>query len=396
VIALHASRAGGAEVYTVGLVRTLAARGHRVTLICHEADVDLGPGVEVRIVPRPAYDQLPVLWRLRPLLLMRSAVRELRRLRLDPPDVVIGSAQQLTWAHGRVFPSTPLIYMGHATIAPLFVDASPVGSGLQRRIAVGLSRALERRAINRAVRTLRFSRTACEAMEAYYGAAIQPRFEVVPAPVDLPGASASAAPGTHTPPRLLYLGRLAETKNVHLLIDALGELSGLPWHLDIVGAGEERPRIEQLIARHGLNDRITLHGQQDDVPRFYREADLFVFPSRMENFSLALLEAMSYGLPALTIQRDGGRFQNAHHEFIRDGENGFLVNGEDGFRTRLRALLTDPAVSSTLATVGHGARAYVEARHVWPVHAAQLEAVFDEVCATHAPRPTTAPQHLHA
>src|SRR5581483_9143428 len=166
VIALQASRAGGAEVYTVGLVRTLAARGHRVTLICHECDVDFsgdGPNVAVRIVPRPAYDQLPMLWRLRPLLLMRSALRELRRLRLDFPDVVIGSAQQLTWAHGRLFPSTPLLYMGHATIAPLFVDASPVGSGLQRRIAVGLSRELERRAINRAVRTLRFSRTACEA-----------------------------------------------------------------------------------------------------------------------------------------------------------------------------------------------------------------------------------------
>jgi glycosyltransferase involved in cell wall biosynthesis len=377
VIARYANRAGGAEVYTTGLVRTLAARGHHVTLICHDAEPSLCPGVDIRTVPLPGYHAWPIAWRLRPLLLLPSSWRDLARLGLDRADAVITSPHQLTWAYTRCFPDVPLIYMPHATIAPQYVAASPSGIGLQRRLAVRVSHVLERWTINRAARTLHFSKAGCAEMARYYGAAIRPRFEIVPAPVDLPDRQAS--PGRGRPLRLLYVGRLAEAKNVHVLVVGLAKAPAFPsWHLDIVGDGEERERIERLIATHGLGDRVTLHGQRDDVARFYETADLFVFPSRMENFSLALLEAMSFGLPALTMRADGVRVQNAHHEFIEDGVNGFLVSGDDGFQERLARLIADP---SSLPAVGRGARAYVERRHGWSIYATRIEQIIDELAA---------------
>jgi glycosyltransferase involved in cell wall biosynthesis len=386
VLALFANRAGGAEVYTTGLVRTLADRGHDVTLICHDADRQLVPGVSVRILPRPDHDDTPLIWRIRPLLLMRQHLRDLRRLRLETPDVAIGSAQYLTWAYGRCLPSVPLFYMPHAVVAPRLVEGYKWGSGLQRRLALTVSARLERQALNRAAWTIRLSEIGCRAMERFYGASVTPRFAVLPAPVDLP-APTRRARGRDV--RLLFIGRLAETKNVHFLLDTVAGLPPIGWTLDIVGDGEERARLEALAARHGLGDRVTFHGHQDDVGRFYAAADLFVFPSRMESFGLVLLEAMSHGLPALTIRHDGVRYENANHEFIQDDVTGFLADGEDGFRQRLVQLLADP---EPLDATGARARAVVEREHTWTAHVSNLESLIAEALPVPGdPRPAGAP-----
>lgn len=389
VVALFANRQGGAEVYTTGLVRTLAARGHDVTLICHEADSDLIPGVRVRLVPRPEHGDLPLLWQFRPLLLMRQHLRDLRRLGLEKPDAVIGSAQYLTWAYGRCLPRVPLFYVPHAVVAPRLVENTQFGSSLQRWVALSISARLERQALNRAVRTIRLSEIGCRAMEKFYGDGLDARFAVLPAPVDLPDPPLRARKADV---RLLFVGRLAETKNVHFLLDTVAGLpAALPaagaWTLDIVGDGEERARLEALATARGLRDRVTFHGHQEDVGRFYAAADLFVFPSRMESFGLVLLEAMSYGLPSLTIRHDGVRYENANHEFIQDGVTGFLADGEADFRQRLARLLADPA---PLAAAGRCARAMVERDHTWSAHVTQFESLIAEALTGDA-RPASVP-----
>ncbi|MBB4187171.1 glycosyltransferase involved in cell wall biosynthesis [Sinorhizobium terangae] len=133
------------------------------------------------------------------------------------------------------------------------------------------------------------------------------RFEVmsetgldeVPPPVDRAGRSG--------PTKLLYVGRLVRTKGARDIIRAMALLRDLAVELDIVGEGPERSECETLIASLGLNKRVTLHGwrAKEELPEFYRRADVFVFPSYREPGGNVALEAMGYSLPLVVIDRGG-------------------------------------------------------------------------------------------
>ena len=121
---------------------------------------------------------------------------------------------------------------------------------------------------------------------------------------------------------------------------------------------------------------MTFHGQRDDVHIFYRQADLFVFPSRLENSPLVLLEAMSYSVPTLSIRTDGRRYINANHEIITADQDGFLAKNEDDFVERLRDLLGSP---EQLREIGNQARKTVEKRNRWQDHIQGYERIFAEI-----------------
>jgi len=69
----------------------------------------------------------------------------------------------------------------------------------------------------------------------------------------------------------------------------------------LVGSGEDEEKLKRLCASHDLKEVVTFHGfvEHAEVGRFYEAADVFLFPSFVEGFSLALLEAMSYGLACI-------------------------------------------------------------------------------------------------
>lgn len=101
--------------------------------------------------------------------------------------------------------------------------------------------------------------------------------------------------------RILYVGRLTASKGVDRLIVSLTKLEknlSARIHVDIVGSGEDEPKLCQLCHRHKLDELVTFHGfiEHSKIDSFYKAADIFLFPSFVEGFSLALLEAMSYGL----------------------------------------------------------------------------------------------------
>ena len=186
ILTLEARRSGGAATYSEELVRQLASRGHRVSLICHEAEPELEKVSEVHKLPLPKADQLPWAWRLAVLLRQRDYNRAIRALPLDRPDFVIGSAQQMIPEHLRRFPGVPLIYVPHSLVAPFEVQTIPWPSLLQRWVSAGVFHYLELRALNQARSTIRFTRAGCEALMAYYGKSIKPRFVVLPTPVPIP------------------------------------------------------------------------------------------------------------------------------------------------------------------------------------------------------------------
>lgn len=101
-------------------------------------------------------------------------------------------------------------------------------------------------------------------------------------------------------PIFLYVGRIAVEKNIEAFLDL--DLPGSKW---IVGDGPQR---EALQRRHRGQD-IHWAGAQppDRVARFYRAADVFVFPSRTDTFGLVMLEAMACGLPVAAFDVPGPR-----------------------------------------------------------------------------------------
>jgi glycosyltransferase involved in cell wall biosynthesis len=103
------------------------------------------------------------------------------------------------------------------------------------------------------------------------------------------------------------------------LADAIHAVARVPdAMLAVVGRGDET-RFGAIAAQAGAQDRIIFCGASTRPQDYYAAADVFVFPTRYEAFSLATLEAAAAGLPILAPRINGTE------ELIEDGVNGFFV-----------------------------------------------------------------------
>lgn len=108
------------------------------------------------------------------------------------------------------------------------------------------------------------------------------------------------------PLRLLAVGSLSPRKGYEVLIEALLPLTALPWHLTIIGAGDEASPypagLRALIAGRGLSGRVTMLGAMSDaeLDGYYRSSDIFVMTSHFEGYGMVLTEALARGLPIVT------------------------------------------------------------------------------------------------
>jgi glycosyltransferase involved in cell wall biosynthesis len=100
-------------------------------------------------------------------------------------------------------------------------------------------------------------------------------------------------------PLLLNIGRLARQKNHAILFETLTHLQGV--HLAILGDGELRESLQQRVVELGLTARVHFLGELPSiaVSDLLAAADLFVFPSLFEAMPMALIEAMSTGIPII-------------------------------------------------------------------------------------------------
>lgn len=104
----------------------------------------------------------------------------------------------------------------------------------------------------------------------------------------------------------------------------------------MIGDGELKKSTAAMIAKLGLDDRITMLGFQDPLPA-YQAADLFVMPSLYEGFPISMLEAMASGCPVLR-SRTGGFL-----EAIQEGKTGYGCGVEiEDFVAKAIAILDDP------------------------------------------------------
>lgn len=110
--------------------------------------------------------------------------------------------------------------------------------------------------------------------------------------------------------RLLFVGRLVPYKSADVVIDALHNLSyeiKQKIHLTIVGDGSERVNLENQIAYLNLGNIVTLTGwiNQQETAKYYRESDIFCFPSIREFGGAVVMEAMANSLPCIVVNNGG-------------------------------------------------------------------------------------------
>lgn len=104
---------------------------------------------------------------------------------------------------------------------------------------------------------------------------------------------------------LVTVGNCSDTKNHAALIAALAGCGDSPWRYLHLGQ-EAADQAERAQARAlGIADRVRFLGAVDDVRPVLQAADLYVMPSRFEGFSIAVLEALAMGLPALLADVPG-------------------------------------------------------------------------------------------
>jgi glycosyltransferase involved in cell wall biosynthesis len=144
-----------------------------------------------------------------------------------------------------------------------------------------------------------------------------------------------------------YVGRLSDEKGIQYLIEAgviLKQKSEL-FNILIIGDGPKRKELENLAREKGLEKEIIFAGFQNDVEKWLPALDVFVLPSLTEGTPMALLEAMSTGVPVIAT-RVGGVPQ-----VVEDGSNGVLLDPADSKRLaeEIMALVHDPALSKQMA-----------------------------------------------
>lgn len=122
-----------------------------------------------------------------------------------------------------------------------------------------------------------------------------------------------------------------------LRVAALLTAEGLDIRWHIVGEGPERAALETEVRALGLADRLEFHGLLHDVSTALFTFDLFLFTSHREGLSVAVLEAMSAGLPVVATEVAGIRDQ------VIDGHNGFVLPVRDiaGLASAVRTLALD-------------------------------------------------------
>lgn len=137
---------------------------------------------------------------------------------------------------------------------------------------------------------------------------------------------------------IVFVGRLAEIKQVDILLRAIAILrSQRTIRAAIVGDGPLRGSLESLASELGISADVRFTGRQADVAAWLRRSKVFVLTSRSEGLSLALMEAMTCGVPA--VVPDVGDLG----DLVRHGCNGFLASDHrpETFAGYLEELLSD-------------------------------------------------------
>ncbi len=175
---------------------------------------------------------------------------------------------------------------------------------------------------------------------------------------------------------LLYVGRLAQEKNIETLFAAFEILAKRRPHefeLLIIGSGPKREKLRQLQAEIGNVKWIQYCTDSIELARFYRAADLFVHPGIQETFGLVALESQACGTPVVGIR--GSRMDQI---ILHEQESWAPQNTPEALANAIEEFCR-----KDLPAVGSVAARSVAGHYSWPVVFDGVFCIYREVCANY-------------
>ena len=189
-------------------------------------------------------------------------------------------------------------------------------------------------------------------------------------------AKAAAVPGAPQDLlNLLCVGTLTPRKGHAVLLEALNEIRDRHWHLTCAGSllrdAPTVAAIQHQIDRLSLRKRVSLLGDLDReaLERQYARADVFVLPSYLEGYGMALAEAVAFGLPVVSTTA------GAIPETVPANAALLVAPGDSrALAKALASLIDDPARRAALAANARAARASLP---TWATAAAKFATALD-------------------
>ncbi len=175
---------------------------------------------------------------------------------------------------------------------------------------------------------------------------------------------------------LLYVGRIAQEKNVETLFQSFELLTKRrpdQFGLLVIGDGPQRDRLRRLQAQTRSVKWIQYCSDSSELARFYRAADLFIHPGTQETFGLVALESQACGTPVVGI-RGSYLDEIIFHEqesWAEENTPEALADAIEEFSGR------------DLKTVGAAAAKAVADQYAWPVVFDRLFCIYREVCTNY-------------
>jgi len=178
--------------------------------------------------------------------------------------------------------------------------------------------------------------------------------------------------------RIIYAGRIEKNKGIQYLLQALCRIrQSNNVKLLIVGEGPFAPKIGRMVQELGLSKIVSLLGKvsEEELYETYARSHIFVLLSSYESHSMAITEAMAFGLVPVATRVGGNAF------LISDDIDGFLVSypvDVNEVESVLNKLINEPTM---LKKIGENARKNASDRFRLDNVVKRLEAVYQACCS---------------
>ncbi len=183
----------------------------------------------------------------------------------------------------------------------------------------------------------------------YYPKIVQKKSAVIPNGIIVDNLPAdSALLSKCIPNSICAVGNLSYVKGFDMLIRAFAVFSEVnsSYRLTIYGEGTERAKLEELISKLGLNDKVILAGRISNVTEEISRREIFILSSRFEGMPNALIEGLACGCACISTNCDFGP-----NELIINEENGLLVPVDDinAMAAAMQKLASNPGLRKKIA-----------------------------------------------
>jgi phosphatidylinositol alpha-1,6-mannosyltransferase len=257
-------------------------------------------------------------------------------------------------------PRTDVLFVGHLGTGPLAYLMKRLGRVRDYHVILHGIEAwepvapLDRRALMGATRIIATTRYTAEEC-ARHNAIPADRFEVIPLCADERQVSPSPTFRLNGGFKLLCVARQAASeryKGFEHVFAALARLrSSHPQiHFNLVGDGDDQPRLKADAAERGVEDSVTFWGRLSDaeLAAAYQQCDVFVMPSSREGFGIVFLEAMRHAKPCI------GGDHGGTPDVIEHGQSGYLVayGDVDALVDNVRGLVNDVFLRHSMGETG--------------------------------------------